>query len=130
MPRQPSDAARAVLAAAPIAWLTVNRRGGSPHVTPVWFVFDVDRFWIATARRNRKVALLAADDHVSLAIDGSGARPLVAEGRALLHPPDARQETIRRALQQKYDGWDPFDDSDDGERLIVEVPVVRWLLTP
>ena len=32
------------------------------------------------------------------------------------------------AFSRKYDGWDVTDDTVDGERVIMEIHVARWLL--
>lgn len=36
-------------------WLCTLHVGGSPHVTPVWFVHPDDTFWINSGERNVKV---------------------------------------------------------------------------
>ena len=111
-----------------IGWLTTLRPDGSPHTTPVWFVFDEDTFWIATGRRNVKAANMRADQRVSIAVDGSAAAPLVAEGRAELMDVAATGRAVVAAFAEKYDGWDSADDSVDGPRVVVRVVVSRWLL--
>ncbi|RCV49809.1 pyridoxamine 5'-phosphate oxidase family protein [Marinitenerispora sediminis] len=110
-----------------IAWLCTLRPDGSPHVTPVWYVYRDLVWWISSGERNAKVRNVAADGRVSLALDG-GLHPVVAEGTATVHrdgfPPD-----VLAAFAEKYDGWDaskvwpPF-----GARVLLEVPVTRWLL--
>lgn len=109
-------------------WLCTLRPDGSPHVTPVWFVHTGGTFWISSGERNVKVRNIAADPRVSLALE-DGDAPLVAEGTARLHRGPARAD-VRAAIAAKYDGWDagavvePF-----GARVLIEVPVTRWLLT-
>jgi len=111
-----------------IGWLTTIRPDGSPHTTPVWFVFDEKDIWIATGRRNVKVANVRADPRVSIAVDGSAAAPLVAEGRAELVEVAATSRAVVAAFAEKYDGWDIGDESVDGPRVVVKVKVSRWLL--
>ena len=111
-----------------IGWLTTLRPDGSPHTTPVWFVFDEKSIWIATGHRNVKVANVRSDPRVSIAIDGSAAAPLVAEGNAELMDVAATDRGVVAAFAEKYDGWDIGDESVDGARVVVRVIVSRWLL--
>ena len=111
------------------AWLTTLRADGTAHTTPVWFLLDADTFWIASSTVNVKVRNIERDPRVSLAIDGSGPAPTVAEGRAVLHAIADRADLLA-AFAQKYDGWDAADPSQDGPRILIEVPVDRWLLRP
>lgn len=110
------------------AWLTTLRCDGSPHTTPVWFVLAKERFWIASSTVNVKVGNLGHDPRVSVAIDGSGATPHVAEGRALVHDPIQIRPDLITAFAKKYDGWDAADESQDGPRVLIEVVIDRWLL--
>lgn len=59
----------------PLAWLCTLRRDGSPHQTPVWFVFHDSSLWICSAEKNQKVRNVLLDPRVSLALEGE-ARPL------------------------------------------------------
>ena len=111
-----------------IGWLTTLRPDGSPHTTPVWFVLDETAIWIATGRRNVKVANVRADPRVSIAVDGSADAPLVAEGKAELMDVAATDRVVVAAFAEKYDGWDIGDESVDGPRVVVKVIVSRWLL--
>ncbi len=40
------------LAGQPVAFLCTLRPDGSPHQTPVWFVFTAETWWVATAGAN------------------------------------------------------------------------------
>ncbi len=117
------------IADAPCAWMTTLRRDGSPHTTPVWFVLVDETFWIASSTLNVKVKNILRDSRVSLAIDGTGARPYVAEGRASVHKTIRDLPLLVALLVEKYDGWDVADEAEDGPRVLLEVPVDRWLLT-
>ena len=125
--RLSADAASRV-SEARIGWLTTLQPDGSPHTTPVWFVFDEKAIWIATGRRNVKVTNVRADPRVSIAVDGSADAPLVAEGRAELMDVAATSRAVVAAFAEKYDGWDIGDESVDGARVVVRVKVSRWLL--
>ena len=117
------------LTRAQVAWLTTLRGDGSPHSTPVWFVVDGDVISVATAARNAKVRNLRSDPRVSIAVDGSAAAPMVAQGSATVVPMGETPAGIAEAFARKYDGWDIRDESVDGERVLVRVRVDRWLLT-
>lgn len=111
------------------AWLTTLRRDGSPHTSPVWFLFEHGVFWIASSGANVKVRNILRDPRVSIAIDGTGQAPAVAEGSASVHQDiDAYPELIE-AFARKYSGWDATDEAQDGPRVLLEVPVARWLLS-
>ena len=113
---------------AAVVWLSVPRPSGPPHTTPVWFVLVDGRIWIASSTVNRKVQLLQDHPSVSLAVDGSGSEPSVAEGTATIHHDLDRFPSILAALAEKHPGWDPADPEQDGPRVLVEVAVTRWLM--
>lgn len=126
-PRRPSTSAVAALGSARAAWLAVNRADGPPHVTPVWFVLVADRLWVSTGGSAVKVALLGDDDRATLAIDSTTDRPLVAEARVRLHRDPAGHEPVTRAFAAKY-GWDIWDPTQYGQRVLLELVVTRWFL--
>ncbi len=107
-------------------WLCTVRPDGSPHVTPVWFVFLRGSWWIGTDAISVKVRNVEKFSRVSLALE-DGRLPVVAEGEAVLHR-GLFPEEIMDAFDAKY-GWDvsaPY--TPDGDRVLLEVPVRRWLL--
>ncbi|MFG1658999.1 pyridoxamine 5'-phosphate oxidase family protein [Micromonospora chersina] len=105
-------------------WLCTVRRDGSPHLTPVWFVYADGTWWIGCDARSVKARNLEGDPRVSLALE-DGAAPVVAEGVARLHRGDF-PTTVVEAFAGKYEGWDVGEPR--GERVLLEVPVRRWLL--
>lgn len=123
---EPTVEARHRLREEPAVWCATVRPDGSPHVTPVWFVFEVGTWWIATPRRSVKVANLELQDHVSLALPDPD-RPLVAQGRARIVYADFPC-AVTMAFAKKYDGWDITSDEPDGPRVLLQVETDRWLL--
>ena len=108
-------------------WLCTLRPDGSPHVTPVWFVYREHVWWVASAARNRKIRNLALDPRVSLALE-DGVAPVVAEGRATIQPEDFPAEIVA-AFEAKYEGWDiRVPVPREGPRVLLRIPVTRWLL--
>jgi F420H(2)-dependent biliverdin reductase len=108
------------------AWLCTVRPDGSPHVTPVWFVFRDDRWWIGADGRAVKIRNIEREPRVSLALE-HGRHPVVAEGEATVRrgpfPPD-----VTREFATKY-AWDVAAVRDpNSERVLLEIPVRRWLL--
>ena len=109
------------------AWLCTLRPDGSPHITPVWFVFHGTTWWVGSSARNKKVRNLVRDPRVSLALEG-GAAPVVAEGWAMIRHSDF-PASIVEMFKSKYDGWDVTAPvAAEGARVLVQIPVARWLL--
>jgi PPOX class probable F420-dependent enzyme len=122
----PGAAVRDRLAQEKHAWLCTVRPDGSPHVTPVWFVFLRGTWWIGTDGDSVKVRNVERFSRVSLTLEG-GRFPVVAEGEAVSHR-GLFPEEITDAFAAKY-GWDvsaPYRPGAD--RVLLEVPVRRWLL--
>lgn len=108
-------------------WFCTLRPDGSPHVTPVWFVYLDDVFWISSGERNVKVRNVGNDARVSLALQ-DGDAPAVAEGLVRVHR-DKLREDVLAALAVKYDGWAAGEEIEPfGARVLLEVPINRWLL--
>lgn len=109
-----------------VAWCTTVRPDGSPHTTPVWFWFAEDTWWVASATRNVKVRNVIVDPRLSLGLQ-DGSAPVVAEGRAVVHS-EAFPADVVAAFAAKYSGWDITAGQPDGLRVLLQVPVARWLL--
>lgn len=107
-------------------WMCTLRPDGSPHVTPVWFIYRDQTWWIGSDEESVKARNVKADPRVALALE-DGAAPVVAEGRAKLRG-DFPDEVVA-AFAAKYDGWDVrLTYGSSGGRVWFEVPVDRWLL--
>ncbi|SCD64187.1 Pyridoxamine 5'-phosphate oxidase [Streptomyces sp. SolWspMP-sol7th] len=107
-------------------WLCTSRANGIPHVTPVWFVHHLGRWWIGSDERAVKIRNIRRSPTVSLALE-DGDHPLVAEGTTRVlttpFPPE-----IVAAFREKY-GWDVSASRPGaGARVLLEVRTVRWLL--
>jgi PPOX class probable F420-dependent enzyme len=109
-------------------WLCTVRPNGTPHITPVWFIYRDDTWWIGSSERNLKTRNIIAEPRVSLALSDADA-PVVAEGRALVHRQDFREDIVL-AFAAKYQGWDVSEVAETGgARVLLEIPVTRWLLS-
>jgi hypothetical protein len=47
-------------------------RDGSPHVTPLWYVWDGDALWLTSIVRSQRWADLQRDNRVSVIVDAGG----------------------------------------------------------
>lgn len=114
------------LSSEPVVWCSTLRPDGSPHLTPVWFLYLDGVWWICTEARNRKVRNVDHDPRVALALP-SGSAPLVAEGRATIHRRDFLPPVVS-GFARKY-GWDIAPAGHGGSPLVLfEIPTSRWLL--
>lgn len=110
-----------------VVWCATVRPDGSPHLTPVWFVFVKNVWWIGAARSAAKVRNIRRDDQVTLAL-GDGVDPVVAEGRASIIESTFPDDVVA-LFAEKYDGWDVRSTKPDGPRVLLVVTVERWLFT-
>jgi PPOX class probable F420-dependent enzyme len=122
-----SDATVARLDHHDIVWCATLRTDGSPHLTPVWFLFDNNLWWIGTAQRNVKVRNISRDNRVSLALLDGG-DPIVAEGKATIVRTDFPERVVI-GFADKYQNWDVRSTEPDGPRALLRVTVDRWLFT-
>lgn len=63
------------------AIVAVNRRSGGPQVTPVWYVWDGEAFYLSTTKSSAKYTHIKRNPAISLIVDG-GHRYVAAYGRA------------------------------------------------
>ncbi|MEM8903943.1 MAG: pyridoxamine 5'-phosphate oxidase family protein [Actinomycetota bacterium] len=107
-------------------WLATTRPDGRPHLTPIWFVYLRDRFWIGTGRDNVKTRNVRSDPRVSISLE-DGNDPVVAEGTVVVHEQE-RPPDVVDAFRAKYQ-WDITlpDDPDVGAVVLWEVAVRKWL---
>ena len=57
---------------AAVIWLTTVRADGQPQTSPVWFLWDGERFLIYSRPRSGKVPNIRGNPRVSLNLDGDG----------------------------------------------------------
>lgn len=109
-------------------WLATVRPDGRAHLSPIWFVWIRERFWMCCNRESVKVRNLRANPSASLSLE-SGTDPVVVEGRAILHdhpfPPD-----VVDAFRTKFD-WDMSGDTVDPDGdfgALIEIEPEKWLM--
>jgi nitroimidazol reductase NimA-like FMN-containing flavoprotein (pyridoxamine 5'-phosphate oxidase superfamily) len=102
----PWPEAEALLASAPIWWLSTVRPDGRPHVTPLIAVWDSGALHFCTGLEERKARNLAANRQVTLTTttrnDQHDGLDLVVEGEAVRVPDDARLRELADAWVAKY----------------------------
>jgi F420H(2)-dependent biliverdin reductase len=108
-------------------WLCTVREDGRPHLTPIWFVFHADRFWIGTGADGVKTRNVRRNPKVSLSLE-NGNDPVVAEGTVVVHESPFPADVID-AFIAKF-GWDigRGEDEDVGTIVLWEITVDRWLM--
>ncbi len=112
------------LESSPTMWMVTLRADGSPHLTPIWFVWADGSFWCCTVANAVKARNVARDPRVAVSLE-DGANPIVAEGEAVVHhepfPP-----AVVTAFAAKFD-WDITRDPE-GYDTLIEVRPRRWLM--
>lgn len=107
-------------------WLCTLRPDGSPHVTPIWFVWHDQTFWCCTTSTSVKVRNLTNDPRVAVTLE-DGDRPIVAEGRARLYRRPYPQPIVD-AFHAKF-AWDIRHPDTDGDwATLIAIRPDRWLL--
>jgi PPOX class probable F420-dependent enzyme len=102
-------------------WFATVRPDGRPHLVPIWFVIEGERWYVCTQADSVKARNLKANPAVSLALE-DGDHPYVVEGQAR---PVAATPTVAARFKAKYD-WDITADAQYSQ--VIEVTVSRRLL--
>jgi F420H(2)-dependent biliverdin reductase len=109
-------------------WLATVRPDGRAHLSPIWFVWLRDRFWLCCGDQSVKARNARSNAAVSLSLE-SGNDPVVVEGRATVHARPYPADVVA-AFRAKFD-WDtsgdvPDPDGDFGA--LIEIEPVKWLM--
>jgi PPOX class probable F420-dependent enzyme len=88
------------------------RRDGTPHLSPNWFYWDGQRFYVSTTRSRAKYAIFRRDPRVQLAVDDTTAfRTVLVRGTVEIRE-DLPAELPRfRAIREKH-GRPPTGDDE------------------
>src|ERR1700728_811450 len=79
------------------------RRDGRPHVTPNWFVWDGERFYVSTTRGRAKYGIFRRDPRAQLLVDDSGGFGAVLVPATVEIREDVAAELPRfRAIREKH----------------------------
>jgi predicted pyridoxine 5'-phosphate oxidase superfamily flavin-nucleotide-binding protein len=103
-------------------WLATVRPDGRPHLVPIWFVTDGDRWYICTAPGSIKARNLHSNPRVALALE-DGDQPYIVEG--LARPVALATADIIGKFKAKYD-WDITTDPHYTQ--VFEIGAVRRVM--
>jgi PPOX class probable F420-dependent enzyme len=79
------------------------RRDGSPHLSPNWFYWDGQRFYVSTTRSRAKYAIFRRDRRAQLLVDDcTGFRAVLIRGTVEVREDIAAELPRFRALREKY----------------------------
>ena len=110
---------------------------GSPHVSPLWFVWDGSSLWLHSVVKSQRWANLLRDPRVSVAVDaGEGyfeLRGVELLGRVEVvgevprgDAPDAELAEPERLWGDKYTGGTFFSDGKHAWLRLVPDKIVSW----
>jgi Pyridoxamine 5'-phosphate oxidase len=110
---------------------------GSPHVTPLWFVWDDSSLWLTSIVQSQRWSDLQRDNRVSVIVD-AGSEFMELRGveiRGVAHvvgevprtgEPLADLETPERLFADKYAGGNLRHDGRHGWLRIAPDKIVSW----
>jgi PPOX class probable F420-dependent enzyme len=79
------------------------RRDGSPHLSPNWFCWDGQRFYISTTRHRAKYAIFRRDSRAQLLVDDcTGYRAVLVRATAEVREGIAAELPRFRAIREKH----------------------------
>jgi PPOX class probable F420-dependent enzyme len=109
--------------------LAGTRRDGRPHLSPNWFYWDGERFYISTTRNRVKYAIFRRDPRAQLLIDDPTAFRAVLVPATVDIREDIAAELPRfRAIREKH-GMKVLDDKEH-LRSLTEEGRVLLAITP
>ena len=120
-----------------LARLATSNEDGKPHVVPVWFVYDLGRFYVPSPSRSLKARNVARGSAVSLVVDSYegvlAARGLLVEGTAEVIR-GAQSRRVNRLAHEKYAGrsrvrqkrWKEFMAEDDVTIAVTPLKTRSW----
>jgi PPOX class probable F420-dependent enzyme len=87
------------------------RRDGRPHLSPNWFYWDGQRFYVSTTRSRVKYAIFRRDPRAQLLVDDStGFRAALVPATAEIREDIAAELPRFRAIREKHGLAVPGDD--------------------
>lgn len=104
--------------------LAGTRADGRPHLTPAWFCWDGERFYVSTTRRRVKYAVFRRDRRAQLAFDDpAGLRAVLIPATVEIREDTAAELPRFRAIRDRY-GLDPMGDEAHLASLIADERVL------
>ena len=88
------------------------RKDGRPHLSPNWFFWDGERFYVSTTRPRVKYKIFSRDPRVELIIDdATGHRYAALSGTVDIREDVAANLHLFRAIGEKHGRPVPLDDT-------------------
>lgn len=117
------------LAERPNVIIAGTRSDGRPHVTPNWFLWDGERFYVSTTRSRAKYSIFRHEPRAQLLFDDAvDFRAVLVEATAEIREDIAAELSHFRQIREKYGVNVPADDehekslSAEGRVLLVLTP--------
>lgn len=102
-----------------------NRSDGRPHVTPNWFSWDGERFYVSTTRSRAKYRIFTRDPRAMLVVDDStGYRAVLISATAGCREDIASELEHFRAIWEKHGASVPSDEGEHVRMLKAESRVL------
>jgi PPOX class probable F420-dependent enzyme len=102
----------AFLAEPRTAILAGVRKDGRAHISPNWFVWDDERFYVSTTRHRVKYAIFRRDPRVQILVDDStGHRAVFVQGTVDIREDLAAELPRFRAIKLKHGVESPDDET-------------------
>jgi PPOX class probable F420-dependent enzyme len=105
------------------------RRDGRPHLSPNWFTWDGQRFYVSTTRSRVKFAIFSRDPRAQLLIDDStGFRAVLIPATVEIREDLGAELPHFRAIREKHGMAVPDDDvhlralAEEGRVLLAITP--------
>jgi PPOX class probable F420-dependent enzyme len=105
------------------------RRDGTPHLSPNWFSWDGERFYVSITKSRVKYAIFRRDPRAQLAIDDpSGFRAVLVRATAEIREDLVAELPHFRAIREKHGVAVPSDEEQlaaltkEGRVLLVFTP--------
>ena len=115
-----SDKIKAFLAEPRNVVVAGIRRDGRPHLSPNWFYWDGQRFYVSTTRGRAKYAIFRREPRAQLLVDDStGFRAVLVPATAEVRENIAAELPRFRAIREKH-GWAVPDDDAHLRALMAE----------
>jgi PPOX class probable F420-dependent enzyme len=112
------------------------RRDGRPHLSPNWFYWDGQRFYVSTTRSRVKYAIFRRDPRAQLLVDDcTGFRAVLVPATVEVREDIAAELPRFRAIREKYGRAVPGDEEHlralaaEGRVLLVftpDQPLANW----
>jgi PPOX class probable F420-dependent enzyme len=112
------------------------RKDGRPHLSPNWFLWDGENFYVSTTRGRAKYRIFGRDPRAELVVDdATGHRYVAVPATASIREDVAANVSLFRAIREKHGRDIPPDDeltaqlvADDRILLVFtpSVPLSGW----